>query len=214
MLILTLTSIQTHTKQKKRKHVNLDACASNPAKRVLRGRSITGLWSWCEAETMLPAEQKSNYSSKIDGRWDALDSAWASGRGTKWTTALIKKELKAPPVSTYCAAASETALTGMFSHNGRLKQLSISEPRKPPTPPRPVLSLSLIVPVESRAIPQLAVPPRSARKDRSFFRRFHWRSRVRRFYLAVWSEAVCNWIGGRLHKSRDPLKPHLKKIGV
>lgn len=78
--------------------------------------------------------KKSNYCSKLDGRWDALDSAWARGRGVKWTTVLIKKELKAPPVSTYCAPASETALTGMFSHNGRLKQLSITEPQQHPTP--------------------------------------------------------------------------------
>lgn len=165
----------------------------------LRDRGIARLWSRCRAETTLPAERKSNYSSKIDGRWDALDSAWASGRGAKWTTALIKKELKAPPVSTYCAAASETALTGMFSHNGRLKQLSISEPRKTPYPsplaaPQLLfLPFSFIVPRKSR----LVVSQWGSCKDR-----FHWRSKVRRFYLAVWSEGVCIWIS--LHMMPEP----------
>lgn len=96
-----------------------------------RHKALKLVWREDEAPSWA---KKSNHFSKRDGRWDALDSAWASGRGAKWTTVVIKKELKAPPVSTYCAPASETALAGMFSHNGRLKQLSITEPQKPPIP--------------------------------------------------------------------------------
>lgn len=131
-------------------------------------------------------KKKSNYCSKYEtADEDAPDSAWASRRSAKWTTVVIKKELKAPPVSTYCAAASETALAGMFSHNGRLKQLSITEPQKPPIPhPAP----SLIVPRRSRAIPRLVkrLSRPEALTKQGFggwmdgpvpSQRFHWRSR-------------------------------------
>lgn len=151
-----------------------------------RHKALKLVWRGDEAPSWA---KKSNHFSKRDGRWDALDSAWASGRGAKWTTVVIKKELKAPPVSTYCAPASETALAGMFSHNGRLKQLSITEPQKPPIPhPAPSFAYCSAHKSSDSSARRAVLPAQRLSQSRALMD--GWTGTFPAFPLAVKSKAV------------------------